>query len=197
MFLQKEQKEGYPATVKIEGEESSLIVYVTVKPTWGKFTSPNLCGFYDEFGKNVQQASLRAQIKQTVLSSQKLSEGVKESPLSPPCPAPSSSPPPAMVPKVSPPLLPQGRVVWVYVNLREGPGTEYKIIGKAYMKNSFGILAENPGWLRVRLENGAEGWMSKKAVTFDSSVISSPQGLQASAPDSSGSRLSSKPLSPM
>jgi hypothetical protein len=197
MLLETEQKEGYPATVKIEEEESSLVVYVTVKATWGKLTSPNLCGFYDEFGKNVKQASLRAQIKQPVPSSQKLSEGVKESPLPLPCPTPSSSPPPAATPKVSSPLLPQGKVLWVYVNLREGPGTQYKIIGKAYMKSSFGILAENPGWLRVRLENGAEGWMSKKAVMLDTSMTSSPQGPTASSPASSGSKLSSKPLSPM
>lgn len=197
MFLETEQKEGYPATVKIVEEESSLVVYVAVKAAWGKFTSPDLCGFYDEFGKNVKQASLRAQIKQPVFSSQKLPDGVKESSLSPPSPSLSSSKPPTTVPKMSPPLLPQGRVVWVYVNIREGPGIQHKIIGKAYMKNSFGILAENPGWLRVRLENGAEGWMSKKAITLDSSVTSSPQSLPASSPDSSRSKPSSKPLSPM
>jgi hypothetical protein len=167
-----------------------------VKAPWGKFTSPNLCGFYDEFEKNVKQASLRAQLKQPV-PSQKISEGAKELSLPPPCPTPSSSLPPTTVPKISPPLLPQGKVVWAYVNLREGPGIRYKIIGKAYMKNSFGILAENPGWLRVRLENGAEGWMSKKAVTLDSSMTSLPQSLPVSSPDSSKSKLSSKPLSPM
>ncbi len=182
--------------MKIEEERSSLVVYVTVKATWGKFTSPNLCGFYDEFGKNVKQASFRAQI-QPVLPPPKFSDGVKESPLSPPCPTPSSSPPQAAVPKMSPPLLPQGKVVWVYVNLREGPGIQYKVIGKAYMKNSFGILAENPSWVRVRLENGTEGWMSKKAVTLDSSMISSPQSLPTSPPDSSQTKSPKKPLRPM
>jgi len=196
MILETEQREGYPATVKIEEEGSSLIVQISLKATWGRFTSPNLCSFYDEFEKNIKQASLRAQIKQPVLSSQKVSEGVKESPLPPPCPTPSSSPPPA-APKMSPPILPQGRVVWVYVNLREGAGIQYKIIGKAYMKNSFGILAENPGWLRVRLENGTEGWMSKKAVTLDSSMISSPQSFPTSPPDSSQTKSSKKPLRPM
>ncbi len=174
-----------------------MIVYVSVKATWGKFTSPNLCGFYDEFGKNLKQASLRAQIRQPVLSSQKLPDGVKESLLPPPSPPPSSFPPPATVPRLSPPLFPQGKVVWVYVNLREGPGLQYKIIGKAYMKNSFRILAENPGWLRVRLENGTEGWMSKKAVTLDSSASSSGESRPTSSPDSSRSKPSSKPLSPM
>ncbi len=195
MFLQTEQKEGYPATIKIEEVESSLVVSVTVKATWGKFTSPDLCAFYDEFGKSVKEASLRAQTKQSVLSSQKISEVVKESPLAPPCPTPS--PPAATTQKVSPPLLPQGKVLWVYVNLREGPGIQYKIIGKAYMKNSFGILSENPGWLRVRLENGADGWMSKKAVTLDSSNSSSPQSLPASPRDSSQIKSSKRPLRPM
>ncbi len=200
MFLETEQKEGYPATVKIEEAESSLVVYVTVKPTWGRFTSPNLCGFYDEFGKNVKEANLRAQIKQPVLPSQKPPDGVKESllpPLPPPSPTPSLLPPPTTVPKMSPPLLPQGRVVWVHVNLREGPSIQHKIIGKAYVKNAFEILDENPGWLRVRLENGAEGWMSKKAVTLNSSTTSSPQRLPASSQDSSKTKFLTKPHDPM
>ena len=197
MLLETEQKEGYPATVKIEEEGSSLVVHISLKATWGRLTSPNLCGFYDEFGRKVKEASLRAQIKQPVLSSQKPPDGVKEPPLPPPSPTPSSSPPPAMPAKVSPPSLPRGKIIWVYVNLREGPGTQYKIIGKAHMKSSFAILAENPGWLRVRLENGAEGWMSKKAVILDTSMTSSPQGPAASSPAFSGSKLSSKPLSPM
>ncbi|MGZ3537621.1 MAG: SH3 domain-containing protein [Thermodesulfobacteriota bacterium] len=115
--------------------------------------------------------------------------------MAPPCPPPS--PPAATTQKASPPLLPQGKVLWVYVNLREGPGIQYKIIGKAYMKNSFGILSENPGWLRVRLENGAEGWMSKKAVTLDSSNSSSPQSLPTSSRDSSQIKSSKSPLRPM
>ncbi len=197
MFLDTEQKEGYPATVKMEEEESSLVVHIAVKTAWGKFTLPNLCGFYDEFEKNVKEACLREQIKQSALSSQKLPDGVRESLVPPPSPTPSSPPHPVIVPKSSPPLLARGKVVWVYVNLRDGPGIQYKIVDKAYMKNSFGILAEKPGWLRVRLENGTEGWMSKKAVILDSSTTSSAQSLPASSPDSSTSGPTSKPLSPM
>ncbi len=195
MFLDTEQNEGYPATVKMEEEESSLVVHIAVKAALGKFSSPNLCGFYDEFGKNVKQSFLGAQIKQPVPSSPKLPDGVKESLVPPPTPA--SLPPLTTVPKMSPPLLSRGKVVWVYVNLRDGPGTQYKTVGKAYKKNSFGILAEKPGWLRVRLENGTEGWMSKKAVTSDASTTSSPQAVPGSSPDSSQVRPSQKPLSPM
>ena len=186
MFLETEQEEGYPATVKIVEEASSLVVHISLKTPWGTLSSPDLCGFYDEFGKNLWQAFTSPQTKQVFPSSQKLLKEGKE-----------SSPPPAATLKTSPLPVSRGKVIWAYVNLREGPGIQYKIIGKAYMKNSFGILTENPGWLRVRLENGAEGWMSKKAVTLDSSVTSSPQSLPASSPDSSRSKPSSKPLSPM
>ena len=61
MFLETEQEEGYPATVKVVGEESSLVVHISFKATWGTLTSPNLCGFYDEFGKNVKQAFVKTQ----------------------------------------------------------------------------------------------------------------------------------------
>ncbi len=196
MFLETEQEEGYPATVKIVEEESSLVVHISLKATWGTLTSPNLCGFYDEFGKNVNQASVKAQTKQPVLSPQKTSDGVKESPLPSPSPSLSSSPPPAMTPKISLASLPQGKVIWIYVNLREGPGIQYKIIGRAYMKNTFQILVQNPSWLRVRLENGAEGWMSRKAAS-EITMTSSPQSPPASFDDSAKIRSSSKRPSPM
>ncbi len=196
MFLETEQEEGYPATVKIVEEESSLVVHISLKATWGTLTSPNLCGFYDEFGKNVKQASIRTETKQPILSSKKLPDGVIVSNLPSPSPPLSSSPPPAMTPKISLASLPQGKVIWVYVNLREGPGTQYKIIGRAYMKNSFQIVAENSNWLRVRLENGAEGWMSKKAAS-ESSVTSSPESPPASSDDSAKVRSPSKRPSPM
>ena len=167
-----------------------MVVHISLKATWGTLASPNLCGFYDEFGKNVKQTSVRTQTKQPVPSSQLLLEGIKESSLL------SPSPPPAATEKTSPPPLARGKVVWVYVNLREGPGTQYKIIGKAYMKNSFEILAENPNWLRVRLENGKEGWMSKKAAS-ESSMTPSSQSPPASSHDSSKTRSSSRPPCPM
>ena len=196
MFLGTKQEEGYPATVKIVPEESFLVVHISLKATWGRLTSPNLCGFYDELEKSVKQASSRAQIKRPFLSPQKLSNEVKEFPLLPPSPPLSSLPPPATAPKTYPPPLSHGKVVWVYVNPREGPGIQYKIIGRAYVKNSFAILAENPGWLRVRLENGAVGWMSKKA-TSDSLKIPSSQKPPASPPNSSKTRSSPRRLSPM
>ena len=175
-----------------------MVVHISLKATWGKVASPDLCRFYDEFGKNVKQASVRGQTKQPTLSSQKLPEGKKESPVpstSPPPPL-SLSPPPAEIPIVSPPSFPRGKVIWVYVNLREGPGTQYKIIGKAFMKNTFETLAEHPDWLRVRLEDGTEGWMSKNAAS-EFSMTPSSQTPPASFHDSSKTKFSSKPPCPM
>jgi N-acetylmuramoyl-L-alanine amidase len=103
--------------------------------------------------------------------------------------------PPAATPKISLASLPRGKVIWVYVNLREGPGIQYKIIGRAYMKNTFELLAENPDWLRVRLENGTVGWMSKKAT--ESLTIPSSQSPPASFDDSTKAKSSSKRPSPM
>jgi hypothetical protein len=196
MLLEAEPEEGYPATVKIVKEDSSLVVHISLKGTWGIGTSPDLCRFYDEFGKNLKQASIRTETKQPILSSKKLPDGVIESNLPSPSPPLSSSLPPAGTQKTSHLPLSRGKIVWVYVNLREGPGTQYKIIGKAYMKNTFEILAENPRWLRVRLENGAEGWVSKKAAS-ESFMAPSPQSPPASSDDSSKTRSSSKPPGPM
>jgi hypothetical protein len=198
LFLETEQEEGYPATVKIVAEESSLVVHINLKARWGTLTSPNLCSFYGEFGKNLKQASIKAQTKQPVLSSEKPSEGVRESSLPPPSPPqpPQSSSPPIDTPRISFPSLPRGKVIWVYANLREGPGIQYRIIGKAYMKNTFEILAENLSWLRVRLENGAEGWMSRKAAS-GITMTSSPQSPPASSQESPRTKPSLKPPRPM
>ena len=185
MFFEAEQEEGYPATVKIIQEASSLVIQISVKTTWGTLASPNLCSFYDEFGRNLWQAFARPETKQPIPSSQKLLNEER-----------GPSPPPALTLKPSQLPVSRGKVVWVYVNLREGPGTQYRIIGKAYLKNSFEILAENSGWMRVRLESGAVGWMSKKAVSVPS-LTPSPQSPAASSYDSSKRGPSSKPPGPM
>ena len=172
-----------------------MVVHISLKATRGTLTVPDLCRFYDEFGKNVKQSAIRTETKQPILSPKKLPEGVIESNLPSPSPPLSSPLPPIPNPKISLPSLPRGKVVWVYVNLREGPGIQHKIIGKAYMKNTFEILAENPSWLRVRLENGTVGWMSKKAT--ESLITPSSQSPGASFDDSSKPRSSSKRPSPM
>jgi hypothetical protein len=222
MFLGIEQKEGYPATVKIIEENSSLIVQISLKAPWGTFSSPDFCGFYNEFGRIRKQASVKIQTKQPVLPSQKLPEREKDStPPSPPPPPPSpplipsssapppppsspsppptpsmSSPSPTVTQELTLPPINQAKVLWAYVNLREGPGTQYKVIGKAYGDNSIEILDENPSWLRVRLENGTEGWMSKRAAS-ESPKTRPSQSTSASSHDSPKPKFPSKPHGPM
>jgi curli biogenesis system outer membrane secretion channel CsgG len=73
---------------------------------------------------------------------------------------------PPVSPKVTPPPpLRTTQVAWDVVNLREGPGTGYKIIGNAKKGTSLKILEANGDWLRVRLEDGGAAWVSKSATS--------------------------------
>jgi len=89
---------------------------------------------------------------------------VKEPP--PPKPPPA---PPTVSPKVTPPPPPLPlritQVIWAYVNLREGPGMNYKVIGNVKKGTSLKILEVTGDWLHVRLEDGSEAWVSKLATS--------------------------------
>lgn len=94
----------------------------------------------------------------------------------------------------TPPLSPALRVtevVWTSVNLRDGPGMNYKVLGSVKKGTSLRVLEDKGHWLRVRLENGKEVWISRAAT---------PETSQASSPSSkspSPKRVPSKSLSPM
>jgi curli biogenesis system outer membrane secretion channel CsgG len=91
-------------------------------------------------------------------------------------PKPAPAPPPE-TPKVVPPPPPPLRVtqvVWAYVNLREGPGTNFKVIGNAKKGTSLKILEVKGDWLHVRLEDGREAWVSKLATSEVSPSSPSP-----------------------
>jgi hypothetical protein len=212
MFTGTEQKEGYSATVRIAEENSSAVIHLSVKAPWGTQASPDLCGFYDEYGVRVKRASDKPETKVSVLSSPVLPEvrkgpaEEKEEPsppaspplvvtLPPPVPLPPF-PPPTKIETVPLPPAPWGKVTWVYVNLRDGPGMNYKVIGKAYKDNTFEILNQNQAWLRVRLENGKEGWMSQKAAAETPKPVSS-KSPSAPSQDSSRTKTSRKRHEPM
>ena len=78
---------------------------------------------------------------------------------------PAVSPKAAPPPPPPPPPLRITRVTWDSVNLRQGPGTSYKVIGNAKKGTSLKILEVNGDWLRVRLENGGTAWVSKMATS--------------------------------
>jgi curli biogenesis system outer membrane secretion channel CsgG len=80
----------------------------------------------------------------------------------------TSKPPPVstkVTPPPPPPPLRTTQVVWDTVNLRQGPGTKYKVIGNAKKGTSLKIIEVNGDWLRVRLEDGRTAWLNKLATS--------------------------------
>lgn len=73
-----------------------------------------------------------------------------------------------------PPPLRVTRVVWANVNLRKGPGTNYKIIGHVKKGASLKILEEKGEWLHIRLDDGNEAWIIKLATSEVSHSHPSP-----------------------
>lgn len=74
----------------------------------------------------------------------------------------------------------EGDVGWVYkplvsgkphlivkkrrINVRSGPGTNYKIVGKANYGVVFKTLDRRGSWIKVRHENGLNGWVMRKLL---------------------------------
>lgn len=112
----------------------------------------------------------------------------------PPPPVPPTPPPPpvaSLPPPVepSPPKArePQSRIAQVTANpdenLRETPNG--KRIGKVKKGTSLEVLEEKPLWLRVRLEDGTEGWIWKASTSEapkPSAPLQTPTTPKAKAP---------------
>jgi curli biogenesis system outer membrane secretion channel CsgG len=95
----------------------------------------------------------------------------KESPKPPKTQPEVTSLPPAS--KSEPPLR-VTKVMWDSVNLREGPGTNYKVIGIAKKGASLSILEVTEDWLCVRLGDGSEAWVNRSATSETPKTPSSP-----------------------
>jgi hypothetical protein len=54
------------------------------------------------------------------------------------------------------------------VNLRDGAGADFQVVGKAQLGDTLNLLAESGGWYRVRTSRGVVGWVSKELVTHAS-----------------------------
>ncbi|MBI5183515.1 MAG: TIGR04211 family SH3 domain-containing protein [Nitrospinae bacterium] len=50
------------------------------------------------------------------------------------------------------------------VNVRTGPGTEFDALKIVKYGDKITIIGEQEGWYKVRLEDGKEGWVSKKTI---------------------------------
>jgi hypothetical protein len=53
------------------------------------------------------------------------------------------------------------------VDVRDGAGTHFQVIGKAQLGDTLDILAESGEWYRVQTGTGLVGWVSKMLVTPD------------------------------
>lgn len=138
-----------------------------------------LCFFFSCTGIKPKQ---KAEQKPAPPVEEKSEQPKKEGPPPPqPTPEPSLKPAsptttpsvsnPSMITPSTPPLpspapsLPTTKIVWDTVNLREGPGLNYKVTGNVKKGTMLPVLEDKGGWLRVRLENGKEAWVSKAATS--------------------------------
>jgi len=56
-------------------------------------------------------------------------------------------------------------VKWPVVSLREGPGMDYKILSELKKGTVLTVLEERAQWLRVKLEDGREGWVGRATIS--------------------------------
>jgi SH3-like domain-containing protein len=50
------------------------------------------------------------------------------------------------------------------INIRKGPGTKYKAVGKAYYGVVFETLRQEKGWVKVKHESGLTGWIKRSLL---------------------------------
>ena len=190
------QQIPYPIAVQIAKENTSLILNLSFKATGEAKDQARLCGFYEEFEKLVKQVPTASPPKETPQPTPgpiqsppiKVQETVK--PVTPTVeakPKPAPSPPPSRITEVA----------WTSVNLREGPGMNYRVIGSAKKGTSLRVFEDKGGWLRVRLEDGKEVWVSKSATPEAPKTSSAPSPSPSPPSSPSSKRAPSKPVSPM
>lgn len=75
-----------------------------------------------------------------------------------------------------------GTVTADRLNLRDGPGTTYAVVGNAPRGARLTILESGTEWHRVRTDNGTEGWAAARFVALDA-----PPAPEAEGPDSGDS----------
>jgi hypothetical protein len=191
-----QDQKTYPVDIKLVKEKTALTVNLSSKSASGDSGQECFCNFYQGFEKSAKRALVASQPKQGPLPTKKPAEPEKGSATATPPSVATAKPSPS--PSTPPPSnasLPQAEVRWAYVNLREGPGTNYKVVRTAKKGTSLAILEEKKDWLHVRLEDGKEAWVSKaatsKGLKASPSLPPPPPSPSPATPDSP------KPKSPM
>jgi curli biogenesis system outer membrane secretion channel CsgG len=140
----------------------------------GKSGTP-LSEVFKTFSKTPMEKAIRIAIEESAsfIVAKTPPDSYRVLPMIPP-PEPPKPPPVKVQPEVAPPPAPAPppkpilrvtQVVWANVNLREGPGTNYKVVGNAKKGTSLKIIEVKGDWLHVLLENGSEAWVSKLATS--------------------------------
>ncbi|MGZ3494406.1 MAG: SH3 domain-containing protein [Thermodesulfobacteriota bacterium] len=149
-------------------------------------TGVRLPDAFRNFSKTPMEKAIRIAIEESAsfIVAKTPRESYRVSPPPPPPKETPKPPPPKVQPEVSPPpqapivvpkpILRVAKVVWANVNLREGPGTNYRVIGNAKKGTSLKILEAKGDWLRIRLEDGTEAWVNRLATSEASGSNSSP-----------------------
>jgi len=84
-------------------------------------------------------------------------------PAQPPVALPPAQPP--TPPASAPPQLVINETVTGWLNVRQGPGTSYAIIGRVYPGERYQQLAKEDDWYKITVGETAEGWVSGEYVT--------------------------------
>jgi uncharacterized protein YgiM (DUF1202 family) len=71
----------------------------------------------------------------------------------------------------------QATVTATAINVRQGPGTNYSVIGAAHAGDSLTVTGQNSaaGWYQVQLADGRSGWVSGSLVTVAGAGQSIPE----------------------
>ncbi len=68
----------------------------------------------------------------------------------------------------SPPIAPSSSTtkifIWTFANIRSGPGYDYSVITTVQKGDKLIIMEQSGEWVKVRLGNGQEGWISSKVL---------------------------------
>ena len=197
IISQQEDRKTYPVEIKLVKEQSSVTVHLSSSSASGDSGRECFCTFYNEFEKSMKRSHPAPVAKQASPPPKKSVEPGKDS--SPPSPPPVVETPRTSSPPAPARTLPKTQVAWAMVNLREGPGMKYDVVGKVKKGTSLAILEEKEGWYHVRLESGKEAWISKTATSEGARVqpasgsSPSPPSTKTPSPDAQ----SPKPKSPM
>ncbi len=138
---------------------------------------------FKDFSKTPMEKAIRMAIEEsasfvvakTPPESYRVPPVIQEPPKPPPPAKPEVTLPPPQPLVVPPkPILPVTQVIWSSVNLREGPGTNYKVVRSVQKGTSLTVLEDKGQWLHVRLEGGSEAWVVKSATSLAPKPLPSP-----------------------